>query len=44
MTLNFRTQSGVTFQGGTSTGQNVADNCAVRASLPELNMTSVLAS
>ena len=37
VTLNFRTQGGLTFQGGTSTGQNVADNCAVRASLPELN-------
>jgi hypothetical protein len=37
VTLNLRTQNGVTFQGGTSTGQNVADNCAVRASLPELN-------
>jgi hypothetical protein len=37
ITLNVRTRGGVTFQGGTSTGQNVADNCAVRANLPELN-------
>ena len=37
ITLNVRTRSGITLQGGTSTGQNVADNCAVRASLPELN-------
>jgi hypothetical protein len=29
--------SGFTFQGGTSTGQNVADNCDVRANLLELN-------
>jgi hypothetical protein len=29
--------SGLTVQGGTSTGQNVADNCDVRANLPELN-------
>ena len=27
----------MTFQGGTSTGQNVADACDVRANLPELN-------
>ena len=38
VTLNVRTQSGLTFQGGTSTGQTVADNCAVRANLPELNV------
>ena len=38
VTLNVRTRGGLTFQGGTSTGQNVADNCAVRASLPELNV------
>jgi hypothetical protein len=38
ITLNVRTRSGLTFQGGTSTGQNVADNCAVRANLPELNV------
>jgi hypothetical protein len=38
VTLNVRTRSGVTFQGGTSTGQNVSDNCEVRANLPELNV------
>jgi Carboxypeptidase regulatory-like domain len=38
VTLNVRTGWGLTVQGGTSTGQNVADNCAVRASLPELNV------
>jgi len=37
VTLNVRTRGGLTFQGGTSTGQTVADNCAVRAALPELN-------
>jgi hypothetical protein len=37
ITLNMRTQGGFTFQGGVSTGQNVADNCDVRASLPELS-------
>jgi len=38
VTLNARTGWGLTVQGGTSTGQNVADNCDVRASLPELNV------
>jgi len=38
ITLNVRTKEGFTFQGGTSTGQTVADNCAVRANLPELNV------
>ena len=37
VTVNVRTRNGLTLQGGTSTGQNVADNCAVRANLPELN-------
>jgi hypothetical protein len=37
ITLNVRTQGGLTFQGGTSTGQNVADACAVRNNLPELS-------
>jgi hypothetical protein len=36
VTLNLRTGA-LTVQGGTSTGQNVADNCEVRANLPELN-------
>ena len=38
VTLNVRTVGGLTFQGGTSTGQTVADNCAVRANLPELSV------
>jgi hypothetical protein len=37
ITLNMRTQGGFTFQGGMSTGQNVADNCDVRANLTELS-------
>ena len=39
VTLNMRTQGGLTLQGGTSTGQTVADACAVRANLPELSAT-----
>jgi hypothetical protein len=39
VTLNLRTQGGFTFQGGTSTGQTVADNCEVRANLPEVSAT-----
>jgi hypothetical protein len=39
ITLNVRTQGGLTLQGGTSTGQSVADNCDVRANLPELVAT-----
>ena len=35
--VSVRMPNGLNFQGGTSTGQNVADNCAVRDSLPELN-------
>jgi hypothetical protein len=35
VTVSLR-QSGLTLQGGTSTGQNVADACDVRANLPEL--------
>ena len=38
VTLNARTGWGLTLQGGTSTGQNVADNCDVRANLPELSV------
>ncbi len=38
VTFSLRTAGGMSFQGGTSTGQNVADNCAVRADLPELNV------
>jgi len=37
ITLNLRLRSGLTLTGGTSTGQTVADACAVRANLPELN-------
>jgi hypothetical protein len=37
VTLNLRTAGGLTLQGGTSTGQNVADNCDVRANLPEVS-------
>jgi hypothetical protein len=37
ITLNVRIRSGLTFQGGTSTGQNVADVCDARRNLPELN-------
>ena len=36
ITLSVRTRSGLTFQGGTSTGQNVADACEARKNLPEL--------
>jgi hypothetical protein len=38
LTFNFRTQGGFSFQGGTSTGKNVADACDVRAKLPELSV------
>jgi hypothetical protein len=38
VSLNVRTAGGLTLQGGTSTGQNVADACDVRANLPELNL------
>ena len=37
ITLNVRATNGLTFQGGTSTGHNVADACDVRVKLPELN-------
>lgn len=37
ITANIRNLAGLTLVGGTSTGQTVADNCAVRASLPELS-------
>jgi hypothetical protein len=38
ITLNVRLRGGLTVQGGTSTGKQVADNCAVRANLPELSI------
>ena len=37
VTLNVRTQGGLTFQGGTSTGLNEANACDVRANLTELS-------
>ena len=42
-TINLRA-GGFTFAGGTSTGQTVADNCEVRANLPELATTVAGAS
>jgi len=42
-TLDLRA-GGFTFTGGTSTGQTVADNCEVRAHLPELATTQAGAS
>ena len=42
-TLNLRA-GGFMFTGGTSTGQSVADNCEVRARLPELATTTAGAS
>ena len=38
ITLNVRTAGGLTFQGGTSTGQNVANHCDIRKNLPELSV------
>jgi hypothetical protein len=43
-TVNVRISRGLTFLGGTSTGQTVADNCHVRAHLPELATTTTGAS
>jgi hypothetical protein len=40
-TINLRASRGFTFVGGTSTGQTVADNCDVRAHLPELDTTTI---
>jgi hypothetical protein len=42
-TLNLRAGD-FTFTGGTSTGQTVADNCDVRANLPEISTTAAGAS
>ncbi len=39
VTVNARTQGGLTIQGGTSFGQTVSDACDVRAHLPELSVT-----
>jgi hypothetical protein len=40
VTLNVRIGKDFTFVGGTSTGQSVADNCDIRAHLPELATTT----
>ena len=40
VTVNARIGEGFTLVGGTSTGQTVADNCDVRARLPELATTT----
>jgi len=40
VTFSVRIARGFTFAGGTSTGETVADNCAVRAELPELATTT----
>jgi hypothetical protein len=40
VTVNLRVPKRVTLVGGTSTGQTVADNCAVRRQLPELATTT----
>jgi hypothetical protein len=37
VTLNVRASTSLVLVGGTSTGQTVSDNCAVRAALPELS-------
>ena len=37
VTVNVRARNGLTIVGGTSSGQTVADNCDVRARLPELS-------
>jgi hypothetical protein len=43
VTFNLRPRGGFTLQGGTSTGQSVIDNCAVRAQLPELTIVGGIA-
>jgi hypothetical protein len=40
VTATVRLRGDLTFVGGTSTGQTVADNCGVRAPLPELATTT----
>jgi hypothetical protein len=40
VTVDVRAGTRFTFSGGTSTGQTVADNCGVRARLPELATTT----
>ncbi len=41
VTINARVGESLTVVAGTSSGQTVADNCAVRARLPELSTTTV---
>jgi len=36
VTVNARLRGGLTFQGGTSTGRGVTDNCEIKAQLPEI--------
>ena len=43
-TINARLRNGLTLQGGTSTGRRAADNCAIRALLPELGVTGTRAT
>jgi hypothetical protein len=40
VSVSVRNDAGLTLAGGTSTGQTVADNCDVRANLPELATTA----
>ena len=40
VTLNARMKNGLTFQGGTSTGQGVTDNCEIKSQLPEISPTN----
>ena len=34
--FNARVRDGLTFQGGTSTGRRIDDNCEIRAAVPEV--------
>jgi hypothetical protein len=38
--VNVRIRQGLTFQGGSSTGQTVTDNCEVKAKVPELGVVN----
>jgi hypothetical protein len=40
VTVNARMRGGLTFQGGTSTGQGVTDNCEIKSQLPEISPTN----
>jgi len=42
--LNVRLRNGFVFQGGTSTGRGVTDNCGVIAKVPELQQTALINS